>query len=109
LRPEVCSGSGSGRLPAAGATRPRSRRRSGTRPLAPGSDTSLCGPDLTGDAPGIEHGALGSDFGGAVPVPFDASGLVLLTEALIDTGFADDEIAKVMGGNARRLLRDVLP
>ena len=52
---------------------------------------------------------LGSDFDGAVPVPFDASGLVLLTEALIDTGFADDEIAKVMGGNARRILADVLP
>ncbi len=61
------------------------------------------------DVAGIEHVALGSDFDGAVPVPFDASGLVLLTEALIDTGFADDEIAKVMGGNARRLLADVLP
>jgi len=58
---------------------------------------------------GIEHVGLGSDFDGAVPVPFDASGLVLLTDALIDTGFADDEIAKVMGGNARRLLADVLP
>ena len=61
------------------------------------------------DVAGIEHVGLGSDFDGAVPVPFDASGLVLLTEALIDTGFADDEIAKVMGGNARRLLADVLP
>ena len=56
------------------------------------------------DVAGIEHVGLGSDFDGAVPVPFDASGLVLLTEALIDTGFGDDEIAKVMGGNARRLL-----
>ena len=61
------------------------------------------------DVAGIEHVGLGSDFDGAVPVPFDASGLVLLTEALIDTGFADDEIAKVMGGNARRVLADVLP
>ena len=58
------------------------------------------------DVAGIEHVGLGSDFDGAVPVPFDASGLVLLTEALIDAGFADDEIAKVMGGNARRLLAD---
>ena len=32
-----------------------------------------------------------------------------LTEALIDTGFADDQIAKVMGGNARRLFFDGLP
>jgi membrane dipeptidase len=61
------------------------------------------------DIAGIEHVGLGSDFDGAVPVPFDASGLVLLTDALIDVGFADDEIAKVMGGNARRLLADVLP
>ena len=58
---------------------------------------------------GIEHVGLGSDFDGAVPVPFDATGLVVLTDALIDAGFADDEIAKVMGGNARRLLTDVLP
>ena len=61
------------------------------------------------DIAGLEHVGLGSDFDGAVPVPFDASGLVLLTDALIDLGFADDEIAKVMGGNARRLLAEVLP
>lgn len=58
---------------------------------------------------GIEHVGLGSDFDGAVPVPFDATGLMVLTDALIEAGFADDEIAKVMGGNARRLLTDVLP
>jgi len=58
---------------------------------------------------GIEHVALGSDFDGAVPEPFDATGLVLLTEALLDAGFSDDEIANVMGGNVRRLLGDVLP
>jgi microsomal dipeptidase-like Zn-dependent dipeptidase len=61
------------------------------------------------DVAGIEHVALGSDFDGAVPEPFDATGLVMLTDALIDAGFADDEVAKVMGGNVRRLLGDVLP
>ena len=61
------------------------------------------------DVAGIDHVGLGSDFDGAVTIPFDASGLVLLTEALIDAGFADDEIAKVMGGNVQRLLADVLP
>jgi microsomal dipeptidase-like Zn-dependent dipeptidase len=60
------------------------------------------------DITGSEHVGLGSDFDGAVPVPFDASGLVVLTDALIDAGLTDDEIAKVMGGNARRLLADVL-
>ena len=42
-------------------------------------------------------------------MPFDATGLVQLTDALIDAGLADEDIAKVMGGNVRRLLADVLP
>ena len=58
---------------------------------------------------GVEHVALGSDFDGAVPVPFDSTGLVLLTDALLDAGLDDDAIRKVMGGNVRRLLADVLP
>jgi microsomal dipeptidase-like Zn-dependent dipeptidase len=61
------------------------------------------------DVGGVEHVALGSDFDGAVPEPFDATGLVLLTEALLEAGFADDDIAKIMGGNVRRLLAEVLP
>jgi Zn-dependent dipeptidase, microsomal dipeptidase homolog len=58
---------------------------------------------------GIEHVGLGSDFDGAVSEPFDATGLVQLTEALMDVRFDDDEIARIMGGNARRLLADSLP
>ena len=58
---------------------------------------------------GIDHVGLGSDFDGAVPVPFDATGLVLVTDALIDEGFDDAAIARVMGGNIRRLLGDTLP
>ena len=58
---------------------------------------------------GIEHVGLGSDLDGAVPVPFDATGLVQLTDALLEAGLDDDEIAKVMGGNARRVLADNLP
>ena len=58
---------------------------------------------------GVEHVALGSDFDGAVGTPFDASGLVRLTDALLDTGLAEDDIAKVMGGNVSRLLADGLP
>jgi membrane dipeptidase len=61
------------------------------------------------DLAGVEHVALGSDFDGAVPEPFDATGLVQLTDALLAAGFDDDAIAKVMGGNARRVLADVLP
>ena len=58
---------------------------------------------------GVEHVALGSDFDGAVQVPFDATGLVVLTDALIEAGLDDDAIRKVMGGNVRRLLAETLP
>jgi microsomal dipeptidase-like Zn-dependent dipeptidase len=56
------------------------------------------------DLVGIDHVALGSDFDGAVTTGFDTAGLVNVTEALIDRGFTDEEIAKVMGRNALRLL-----
>jgi microsomal dipeptidase-like Zn-dependent dipeptidase len=58
---------------------------------------------------GVDHVALGSDFDGAVPVPFDATGLVLVTDALIALGLDDDAIRKVMGGNVHRLLAETLP
>ena len=58
---------------------------------------------------GMDHVALGSDFDGGVQTPFDASGLVQVTDALLLAGFKDDEVAKVMGGNAIRVLRDCLP
>lgn len=61
------------------------------------------------DLAGVDAVALGSDFDGAVTVPVDASGLPLLTEALLAKGFDRDEIAKIMGGNALRLIRSVLP
>ncbi len=58
---------------------------------------------------GIDHVALGSDFDGAVPLPFDATGLVQVTDALLEAGFDDDEVGKVMGGNVFRLLSETLP
>lgn len=58
---------------------------------------------------GVRHIGLGSDFDGAVPVPFDASGMVLLTEALLDEGFSDEDVAAVMGENTLRLLAGSLP
>jgi microsomal dipeptidase-like Zn-dependent dipeptidase len=61
------------------------------------------------DVAGADHVALGSDFDGAVPVPFDATGLVQLTDALLDAGLAESIVAKVMGGNAHRLLVETLP
>ena len=58
---------------------------------------------------GGEHVALGSDFDGAVPTPFDVSGLGLLTQALLAEGLDEATIAAVMGGSAIELLRRCLP
>ncbi len=79
---------------------------------------AVCGQDAAAIARAIVHAvdvggaegvALGSDFDGAVPTPFDATGLVQLTDALLDAGLAEDVVAKVMGGNVVRLLDQSLP
>lgn len=61
------------------------------------------------DLAGFDHVGIGSDFDGAVSTPFDASGMPLLTEALLAEGLSDDDIGAVMGANAIRLLSGALP
>ena len=61
------------------------------------------------DVVGAEHVALGSDWDGAVPAIVDAAGTVHLTAALLEAGFSDGEVRGIMGGNALRVLRAVLP
>nr|WP_218919382.1 dipeptidase [Longibacter salinarum] len=61
------------------------------------------------DLVGVEHVALGSDFDGTVTPPFDAGGLSVLTDALLEEGFSESEIRRIMGGNVVRLLRRTLP
>ena len=58
---------------------------------------------------GAEHVGLGSDWDGAVPVPFDAAGLPGLTDALLEAGLDDATIRAVMGENALRLFAASLP
>jgi membrane dipeptidase len=81
-------------------------------------DTATCGTDAHAAARairyavqvvGIDHVGLGSDFDGAVTTPFDASGWPLLTDALLQEGFSEQEIRKIMGENVVRVLKEVLP
>ena len=57
---------------------------------------------------GIEHVALGSDFDGDA-MPFDATGMVQITEALLNEGFSETEIKKIMGENLIGFLLENLP
>jgi microsomal dipeptidase-like Zn-dependent dipeptidase len=81
-------------------------------------ETAVCGRDAkaiarairyTANIIGVEHVALGSDFDGAVGAPFDTTGVVQITDALISEGFSEEEIRMIMGGNAIRVLMQSLP
>jgi len=81
-------------------------------------DTATCGSDARGTAHAIryavsvvgsDHVALGSDFDGGVTTPFDSSGWALLTEALLQEGFSEQDIHKIMGENVVRVLLETLP
>jgi membrane dipeptidase len=54
------------------------------------------------DLVGIQYVALGSDYDGAVAVPFDITGLPLIVEGLMDSGFTEEEIRAVMGENVKQ-------
>lgn len=81
-------------------------------------DGAICTPNAANvakaikyavDIAGIDHVGLGSDFDGATNEPFDVTGLVLITDQLLKAGFTEEQIAKVMGGNAVRVLSSALP
>lgn len=78
----------------------------------------ICGTDAaaiaravkyTAAVGGVDHVALGSDFDGYITPPFDTTGLVKITDALIEEGFSESDIAKIMGGNTVRALLEALP
>src|SRR5215468_9725896 len=80
-------------------------------------DTAVCGRDAaaiakairyTVNAIGVDHVALGSDYDGAVEEPFDTTGDVQITDALLREGFKEDEIRKIMGENVIRTLQSYL-
>jgi len=77
-------------------------------------DTATCGKDArsivkamryVSDQVGPEHVALGSDFDGAVTTPFDTTGLVEITDAMLEAGYSEQEIRMIMGENVMRFLQ----
>ena len=59
---------------------------------------------------GIDHVGLGSDFDGGVSFPQDlkdVSDLPKITVELMRRGYLDEDIRKILGGNALRVLADV--
>ena len=81
-------------------------------------DTATCGADAraivkamryVSDRVGVEHVALGSDFDGAVTTPFDTTGLVEITDAMLEAGYSEPEIRMIMGENVVRFLAANLP
>lgn len=80
--------------------------------------TATCGSDAeaivkairyTTDLIGVEHVALGSDFDGATRAAFDTTGVVKITEGLLEQNFSTEEIRKIMGENVVRFLKQALP
>ena len=61
------------------------------------------------DVAGIDHVGLGTDFDGVNYLPEhlqDATDFPVITGALIERGYAEKEIAKVMGGNLLRVFEE---
>jgi microsomal dipeptidase-like Zn-dependent dipeptidase len=81
-------------------------------------DAAVCGDRIeavveamrhVADVAGVKHVALGSDYDGMVSVPFDATGLPLLTEELLEEGFTPGDVKRILGENVVRVLRKTLP
>jgi membrane dipeptidase len=61
------------------------------------------------ESAGAAHVAIGSDMDGGLRTVIDIDGLPALTNALLESGLAEDVVRRVMGGNAVRFLESALP
>jgi len=60
---------------------------------------------------GVDHVGIGSDFDGIPVAPVgmeDVTALPRLTQALLDRGYSDADVTKMLGGNMMRVMRLVL-
>ncbi len=58
---------------------------------------------------GEDHLSLGSDYDGTVTTSFDTSELVALTDEMLNAGFTELQIRKIMGDNMLKFLTQHLP
>ena len=81
-------------------------------------ETAVCGRDAQAVARaiqyavklvGVEHVALGSDFDGATTMPFDATGVPLIADALRKAGLSEHDVRLITGENVVRVLSQSLP
>jgi len=59
---------------------------------------------------GVDHVGIGSDWDGINMVPSgleDVSKMPALTTALLERGFSEEDVRKILGGNFLRVLRAV--
>lgn len=66
--------------------------------------------DHIGKVAGFDHVGLGSNFDGVVSLPQDlqdVSSFPLLTQEMLNRGYSREQVQKVLGGNAQRVLRGV--
>jgi membrane dipeptidase len=60
---------------------------------------------------GVDHVGLGSDFDGVSALPLgmeDVTRLPRIAQALLDRGYSDDDVKKILGGNMLRVMTRVL-
>jgi membrane dipeptidase len=60
---------------------------------------------------GVDHVGLGSDFDGVTALPVgmeDVTALPRIAQALLDRGYSDDDVRKMLGGNMLRVIEQVL-
>jgi len=58
---------------------------------------------------GVDHVGIGSDFDGGGTLLKDVTELPEITKRLLERGYAECEVKKMLGGNFLRVLSDVLP